>query len=124
MIAQTITKDIDADLIQWGFLAPLPETDPNPRAIAPLGHSDREYILDCRSLSPSQQSDMSFHGEEEEVLDYNFLRMKKPPVTGLFCHDLFKMLLYKAKTTAYMGRTYWATCGILRPSRFHGSSFY
>lgn len=107
MIAQSISKGIDAVLIQRGILAPLPKAEPNLQTLQPMGHSDREYILEPHSPSPLRHTDMSLMGEED-MADYNLSEDEriipdKPAAMGLFRHDLFKTLLYKAKTTANMG---------------------
>lgn len=71
-------------------------------------HPDKGYLREPHSPPPSIHSEASLEGEEE-LGDFEFsederVSLEKPMYFGLFCPNLFKTLLFKAKTTANMGR--------------------
>lgn len=63
-------------------------------------------VVGSQSPLPSHHSNLSLMSEED-MADFNLsedegVLLDKPTTTGLFRHDLFKTLLFKANTTANM----------------------
>lgn len=124
IIALTVSKSTDAVLTQRGILAPVHAAELDLWAFHPTRHIDREYMQEPQLPSSSNHSDMSLM-REEDMADYNLSKDEgvlpdRPVATGLFCHDLFKTLLNKAKTTANIG----ALIGTLRDLQIHCSALH
>lgn len=118
LIAQTVARSINSALFQRGILAPSSALAPALHSSKSSSHLSHEATAAAHSPSHSHHSDQSFL-DEEEAFDYCLSGDEEDPITshstGLFCHEMFEILLHKAKITANMGLVQPTPLGTLKP---------